>query len=94
MTMPSYRNRILGLQIYKFNIEGFLQWGYNFYYNQYSLKKINPYIISSADKAFPSGDAFSVYPVTNGAGLSLRANIISSAHFKWLLLPLTAYRGT
>lgn len=79
IAMPSYRNRILGLQIYKYNIEGFLQWGYNFYNNRLSRKNINPYITTSADKAFPSGDPFSVYPIKNGVVPSLRAVIFKEA---------------
>ncbi len=79
LAMPSYRNRILGLQLYKYDIKGFLQWGYNFYYSQYSKKKINPYVTSSAEKAFPSGDAFSVYPINNGVVPSLRALIFKEA---------------
>jgi len=79
LAMPSYRNRILGLQMYKFNIKGFLHWGYNFYNNQLSRKKINPYITTSSDKAFPSGDPFSVYPVENDVVPSLRAVIFKEA---------------
>ncbi len=63
MAMPSYRNRILGYQLYKYNIEGFLQWGYNFWYSQLSEKVINPYIVTDGDDIFPSGDAFVVYPL-------------------------------
>jgi hypothetical protein len=62
MAMPSFRNRVIGIQLYKFRIEGFLHWGYNFYNSQYSRKAINPYEITDADYAFPSGDAFLVYP--------------------------------
>ena len=79
LAMPSYRNRILGLQLYKYNIRGFLQWGYNFYYSQRSLMEINPYITTSGDKSFPSGDSFSVYPVKNGVVPSLRAIIFKEA---------------
>lgn len=79
LAMPSYRNRIIGLQMYKYNIKGFLQWGYNFYYSQESLKKCDPYYTTSADKAFPSGDAFSVYPVENGVVPSLRALVFKEA---------------
>ena len=79
LAMPSYRNRILGLQMYKFNIEGFLQWGYNFYYAQLSRGLINPYLTTSSEKAFPSGDAFSVYPVKDGVAPSLRAVIFKEA---------------
>lgn len=62
MAMPSARNRILGIQLYKFGIEGFLHWGFNFYNTQYSLEQINPYAVTDAGAAFPSGDAFLVYP--------------------------------
>lgn len=66
ITMPSVRTRILGLLIYKFNLKGFLHWGYNFYNTQYSLEKINPYIRTDAAWAFPSGDSFLVYPSKDG----------------------------
>lgn len=42
--MPSYRNRILGYQLYKYNIEGFLQWGFNFWFTEHATKVIDPYI--------------------------------------------------
>lgn len=79
LAMPSYRNRILGVQLYKFNIEGFLQWGYNFYYAQLSRGLINPYLTTSSEKAFPAGDPFSVYPVKDGVAPSLRAVIFKEA---------------
>ncbi len=63
MAMPSYRNRILGYQLYKYNIEGFLQWGFNFWFDQFSQKVLNPYIVTDGDDIFPSGDAFVVYPL-------------------------------
>ena len=66
MAMPSARNRIIGVQLYKFDIEGFLHWGYNFYNSRHSLEPINPYMITDADNSFSSGDPFVVYP---GRGL-------------------------
>jgi hypothetical protein len=62
MAMPSLRNRIYGLQLYKFGIIGILHWGYNFYNSQFSLEHIDPYRVTDAGGAFPSGDAFLVYP--------------------------------
>lgn len=79
LAMPSYRNRILGLQMYKYNIVGFLHWGFNFYNSQLSRNKINPYVTSSSDKAFPSGDPFSVYPIKDGVVPSLRAVVFKEA---------------
>ncbi len=73
LSMPSYRNRIMGVQMYKHQIKGFLHWGYNFYNSELSAYKINPYQTTSGDSSFPSGDPFSVYPGKNGAELSLRA---------------------
>ncbi len=63
MSMPSYRNRILGYQLYKYQIEGFLQWGFNFWFSQYSTRLIDPYANTDSDGGFQSGDAFLVYPV-------------------------------
>lgn len=64
--MPSARTRIIGLQFYKFQIAGFLHWGYNFYNNQYSYHPINPFICSDGDYFAPSGDTYSVYPGPHG----------------------------
>lgn len=81
MAMPSYRNRILGLQLYKFRCQGFLQWGYNFWYSQHSKHEINPFETTDALEAFPSGDAYVVYPGEDGKPLcSLRFKVFRDAH--------------
>ena len=67
--MPAWRNRSIGMQLYKFDIEGFLQWGYNFYNNQHSVDLINPYLDCGANLVFTAGDAFSVYPAIDGTAL-------------------------
>ena len=64
--MPLARTRIIGAQFWKYNIAGFLQWGYNFYYTQYSRREINPFTITDGDGFAPAGDAFSVYPAPGG----------------------------
>ena len=64
--MPSYRTRIIGTQFYKFNIAGFLHWGYNFYNNQYSYSTVNPFLCSDGEGFSPSGDTYSVYPGKDG----------------------------
>lgn len=69
ISMPLWRTRSIGMQIFKYNIEGFLQWGYNFYNNQYSDTPINPYLVTDCDGSFPAGDAYSVYPAGNGEAL-------------------------
>lgn len=65
-SMPGARTRILGAQLYKYSMAGFLQWGYNFYNSQFSKEHINPYEITDAGNAFPSGDPFVVYPGADG----------------------------
>ena len=66
VAMPQARNRIIGFQFYKFGIAGFLQWGYNFYFTQYSAEPINPYHCTDGGYFVPAGDAFSVYPAPDG----------------------------
>ena len=66
MAMPSARTRILGIQMYKFDIKGFLHWGYNFYNCQYSYNTVNPYLDTTGDYFAPSGDCFLVYPGDDG----------------------------
>ncbi len=78
--MPSQRNRVLGMQLYKFDVKGFLQWGHNFWYAQFSKRTLNPFEESDAGKAFPSGDAFVVYPGDDGHPLnSLRLKVFYDA---------------
>lgn len=64
--MPSARTRVLGIQLYKFGLKGFFHWGYNFYFAGRSRKFINPFLVTDACGAFPSGDAFIVYPGDDG----------------------------
>lgn len=66
ISMPSARTRVIGAQLYKYGIAGFLHWGYNFFNNQYSRARINPYLITDGEYFTPSGDAFSVYPAPDG----------------------------
>ncbi len=78
--MPSLRNRVLGVLLYKYDTKGFLQWGHNFWYSQYSKYPIDPFKITAADGAFPSGDSFVVYPGADGNPLnSLRHKVFLEA---------------
>jgi hypothetical protein len=68
--MPSSRNRVLGMILYRYGVEGFLQWGFNFYHSQYSIRTIDPWANTDADEGFPAGDSFMVYPGEDGAAIS------------------------
>jgi hypothetical protein len=69
IAMPAWRTRCIGMQLYKYNIKGFLQWGYNFYNNRHSGDPVNPYCDASAGHSFPAGDAYSVYPAADGTAM-------------------------
>lgn len=90
MSMPSARNRILGVQLFKFDIEGFLQWGFNFYNAQYSDYPIDPYANTDGDGFVPAGDTFQVYPGADGQPEeSIRMAVTTQAMqdlraFEWL----------
>lgn len=80
IAMPSCRNRILGWQLYAHRIEGFLQWGFNFWYSQLSRRLIHPFQETGSLDAFPAGDAFLVYPGEDGTPIpSLREEVFYDA---------------
>ena len=66
VAMPGQRIRIMGAQMYKFDIKGFLHWGFNFYNSRYSIKLLNPYNETCGEYFTPAGDCFLVYPAPNG----------------------------
>lgn len=73
--MPSIRNRIMGTLLYLYNLDGFLHWGYNFWYT--ALCKdldINPYLVTDAGRKFCGGGSFMVYPGEEGP--------VDSLHFE------------
>lgn len=89
MSMPSARNRIIGVQLYLYHIEGFLHWGYNFYNSVYSISSIDPYRVTDAGGAFPSGDPFIVYPAEDGTTHeSIRLMVLSEALYDLRALKL------
>ncbi len=79
IAMPSARVRVLGFMCYKFDIKGFLHWGFNYYNSSLSRYKINPYLTTSADGVFPSGDGYIVYPGRTCAYPSVRGEVTYQA---------------
>jgi len=78
IAMPSARNRIMGTLCYVYDLAGFLHWGFNFYYSQYSRRLIDPFACTDSDGVFPGGDPFLVYPGENGEPLdSIRHEVFA-----------------
>ena len=76
----SIRTRIIGYQMFKYDIKGFLHWGYNFYFSRLSKSLIDPFEVSDAGKSFPSGDSYIVYPAKDGTPYhSLRLKVFYDA---------------
>ena len=80
IAQPSGLTRLYGAQLYKFNIEGSLRWGYNFYNSAYSYERVNPFLINDAGGCLPAGDSFIVYPGPDGQPLeSIRMMVLDDA---------------
>lgn len=89
LAMPSARNRILGYQLYKYDVAGFLHWGYNFYATRYSLYQIDPFRNTDGDGFSGAGDCFMVYPGADGQPIdSIHQQVFHDA-----LQDLRALRG-
>ena len=80
IAMNAHRTRVIGAQMYRAGVTGFLQWGFNFYYNRFSRAMINPFLVNDGDYFGPAGDPFSVYPAPDGTAISsLRAALFEQA---------------
>ena len=66
LQMPLHRTRAMGIQWYKYQLAGFLHWGYNFYNTVHSAAPLDPHLDTEAGGYFPAGDGFLVYPGRDG----------------------------
>lgn len=89
LAMPSARNRILGVLLYRYRLAGFLQWGFNFYNGVHSTCRVDPWRNADGLGTWPAGDPFLVYPAPDGtAWESLRAAVLREAMQDLRLLQL------
>lgn len=78
--MPSVRNRVLGLLLYLYKMDGFLHWGYNFWFSQYSADwHLDPWKDTTAGRAFCGGNSFNVYPGEDGPVDSIHYEVYREA---------------
>ncbi|MBQ9087951.1 MAG: DUF4091 domain-containing protein [Lentisphaeria bacterium] len=90
---PSSRNRIFGMLLWKHNMDGFLHWGYNFYFEALSRFKIDPMLDPGCDRFYPPGDGFLVYPGRDGKpDSSIRHEVFTEALQDFRLLDLLAQK--
>lgn len=88
LNFPSQRVRVLGFQLYKSAVQGYLHWGFNFYNSVLSKIRVNPYSSTDCYGAFPSGDGFLVYPSDTGVYKSVRAEITNEGFQDYRALKL------
>lgn len=78
--MPSVRNRVLGLLLYLYRMDGFLHWGYNFWFSQYSADwHLDPWKNTTAGRAFCGGNSYNVYPGEDGPVDSIHFEVFREA---------------
>ena len=80
LAMPLHRTRSIGMQLFKYDVKGFLHWGYNYYNNRGSGDGINPFADASGEYWVSAGDTYAVYPGQGGEPLeSLRMSALEEA---------------
>jgi hypothetical protein len=80
IAQPSLRSRVIGHQLFAFDIAGFLHWGYNFYSTPGSTAVVNPFLDTCAGGGFLGGDSFVVYPGRGGEPWeSIRFRVLAQA---------------
>ncbi len=88
MDTPLLNTRMAGWLFYKFQVLGFLHWGYNYWYRSQTRTLIDPFTESSGDKwpGWTYGDPFVVYPGPDGPLDSIRWEIFAQSLQDYALL--------
>ncbi|MBS1905886.1 MAG: DUF4091 domain-containing protein [Actinobacteria bacterium] len=91
LAMTGMRTRMLGALLFHARVTGLLHWGYNFWKSQFSRRMIDPFLVTDADRAFPAGDPFLVYPGADGTPIpSIRLHYLRQAGDDYRLLTAAA----
>lgn len=85
---PLIKLRMLGWLCFKFEVLGFLHWGYNYWQRRGQRSLIDPFTEQAAGvwPAWPYGDTFVVYPGPNGPIDSIRWEIFAESLQDFALL--------
>ena len=88
MDTPLAKIRMNGWLFYRWPFQGFLHWGYNYWYQSQTRNKIDPFVVQDGMKwpRWPYGDCFMVYPGENGPLDSIRWEVLSESLQDYALL--------
>ena len=81
MDTPLAKIAMHGFLCYRFDVGGFLHWGYNFWYRRHTTDLVDPFTVSDAGNwpEWPYGDTFLVYPGPEGPIDSIRWEVFGMA---------------
>lgn len=68
ISQPYWKMRGIGLLLYRYGANGFLHWGYNYYYDRMSQGLFSPLVNPCGYKQMP-GPSYLVYPAADGSVL-------------------------
>jgi len=88
MDTPLPKIRMSGWLFYRHAFTCFCHWGYNYWYRKHSRERIDPYRVTDAHNwpAWPSGDAYVVYPGPDGPVDSIRWEVFAESLRDYALL--------
>ncbi len=76
---PLLKTRMFGWLFYRTHAQGFLHWGYNYWYRSQTRELIDPFFVSDGGRwpDWSYGDSFLVYPGTGAPIDSLRWEVFT-----------------
>ncbi|MFA6569443.1 MAG: DUF4091 domain-containing protein, partial [Victivallales bacterium] len=95
MDTPLANVRMNGWLFYRWPFQGFLHWGYNYWYQSQTRNKIDPFVTQDGLKwpGWAYGDCFMVYPGENGPLDSIRWEVFSESLQDYALLQTLGIAG-
>jgi hypothetical protein len=82
-----------GMLFYRWPFQGFLHWGYNYWYRSQTRQLIDPYVVQDGgawERGWAYGDTFLVYPGPDGPVDSMRWEVLSECLQDYRLLQTLA----
>jgi hypothetical protein len=89
MDTPLPKIAMHGFLLYRWPFQGFLHWGYNYWYKSQTRELIDPFTVSDGlawERGWAYGDTFMVYPGAEGPLDSVRWEVFSEALRDYQLL--------